>query len=220
VNTRNRSRYPKARDKWSLLWFIPSNVLNMREETTNVKGQVIKKGGRVGFETFNQLSCKDCRTVFHKTLSFAFHCSEENHGHLVNPFSTRSNVHIRTGLTKKLKVQNEEELENILDLGPRQVKRSLPESTAAAKRLKKYSLVVRTVPEDIISDIENMIIEDSVIIETDDSEADIEVTSNGANKPFTLPAALWSPPILEERRSWRIGGTPSRGCAKATTPCP
>jgi hypothetical protein len=86
--------------------------------------------------------------------------------------------------------------------------------------LKKYSLVVRTVPEDIISDIENMIIEDSVIIETDDSEADIEVTSNGANKPFTLPAALWSPPILEERRSWRIGGTPSRGCAKATTPCP
>ena len=151
MNTRNRSRYPKARDKWSLLWFIPSNVLNMREETTNVKGQVIKKGERVGFETFNQLSCKDCRTVFHKTLSFAFHCSEENHGHLVNPFSTRSNVHIRTGLTKKLRVQNEEELENILDLGPRQVKMSLPESTAAAKRLKKYSLVVRTVPEENFS---------------------------------------------------------------------
>ena len=88
---KKKSRNPKPRDKWSLLWFIPSNVLNMREETTDGKGQTVKKGKRHGFDTYNQLGCKVCRKAFHKYQSLAFHTREENHGSL-NPAGSRSNA--------------------------------------------------------------------------------------------------------------------------------
>jgi len=87
---KKKSRNPKPRDKWSLLWFIPSNVLNMREETTDGKGQTVKKGKRQGFDTFNQLGCKVCRKAFHKYQSLAFH-TREDHGNM-NPAGGRSNA--------------------------------------------------------------------------------------------------------------------------------
>eukprot|EP00091_Calanus_sinicus_P013646 TRINITY_DN3026_c0_g1_i7.p1 TRINITY_DN3026_c0_g1~~TRINITY_DN3026_c0_g1_i7.p1 ORF type:complete len:395 (-),score=123.82 TRINITY_DN3026_c0_g1_i7:42-1226(-) len=88
---KKKSRNPKPRDKWSLLWFIPSNVLNMREEATDGKGQTVKKGKRHGFDTYNQLGCKVCRKAFHKYQSLAFHTREENHGNM-NLSTSRSNA--------------------------------------------------------------------------------------------------------------------------------
>ena len=35
---KKKSRNPKPRDKWSLLWQIPSKVLNLREEVSDNKG--------------------------------------------------------------------------------------------------------------------------------------------------------------------------------------
>jgi len=87
---KKKSRNLKPRDKWSLLWFIPSNVLNIRDETTDGKGQTVKKGKRHGFDTFNQLGCKVCRKAFHKYQSLAFHTREENHGHLNSAGSRRN----------------------------------------------------------------------------------------------------------------------------------
>ena len=40
---KKRSRDKKPRDKWSLLWFIPSQVLNSRENVTDGRGRFIKK---------------------------------------------------------------------------------------------------------------------------------------------------------------------------------
>ena len=77
---KKKARTPKPRDKWSLLWFIPSQVLNSREEESNGRGQVVKKGKRLGFDRFNQLSCKLCRKVFHKFQNFAFHNDDEHDG--------------------------------------------------------------------------------------------------------------------------------------------
>merc|ERR1712129_228380 len=87
---KKKSRNPKPRDKWSLLWFIPSNVLNLREEGCNEKGQIVKKGKRHGFDRFNELSCKVCRKAFHKYQSLAFHIIDEGHGCLNQSSLTRS----------------------------------------------------------------------------------------------------------------------------------
>ena len=89
---KKKSRNPKPRDKWSLLWFIPSNVLNLREEVSDGKGQTVKKGKRFGFDTYNQLSCKVCRKAFHKYQSLAFHSLDKDHGRL-NLSNSRSSPH-------------------------------------------------------------------------------------------------------------------------------
>lgn len=89
---KKKSRNPKPRDKWSLLWFIPSNVLNLREEVSDGKGQTVKKGKRFGFDTYNQLSCKVCRKAFHKYQSLAFHSLDKDHGRL-NLSNSRSGPH-------------------------------------------------------------------------------------------------------------------------------
>merc|ERR1712179_395070 len=81
---KKKARIPKPRDKWSLLWFIPSQVLNSREEGSTG----VKKGKRLGFDRFNQLSCKVCRKVFHKFQSLAFHNSDE-HDSRINLASPR-----------------------------------------------------------------------------------------------------------------------------------
>ena len=81
---KKKARTPKPRDKWSLLWFIPSQVLNSREEESTGRGQVVKKGKRLGFDRFNQLSCKICRKVFHKFQNLAFH-NDDEHGGQTNP---------------------------------------------------------------------------------------------------------------------------------------
>lgn len=86
---KKKSRNPKPRDKWSVLWFVPTQVLNLRE-VTGVMGQTIKKGKRIGFDTFNQLTCKICRKTFHKYQSLAVHSVTFKHGH-VNIASSRCN---------------------------------------------------------------------------------------------------------------------------------
>ena len=65
---RNKCRQKKAVDKWNLLWFIPSNVLNNREF-----GAGLKQGKREGFNTYNRLACKVCRHAFHKSAGFRLH---------------------------------------------------------------------------------------------------------------------------------------------------
>jgi len=81
---KKKSRNPKPRDKWSLLWFIPSQVLNSRDDVTDAKGRFVKRGKRLGFDRFNQLNCKVCRKVFHKYQTLAFHTNDV-HGGRVNP---------------------------------------------------------------------------------------------------------------------------------------
>ena len=81
---KKKSRNPKPRDKWSLLWFIPSQVLNSRDDITDAKGRFVKRGKRLGFDRFNQLNCKVCRKVFHKYQTLTFH-SHDVHGGRTNP---------------------------------------------------------------------------------------------------------------------------------------
>ena len=81
---KKKSRNPKPRDKWSLLWQIPSKVLNLREEVSDNKGQIVKKGNRFGFDTYKRLSCKVCRKTFHKYQSLSFH-SVDAHKGSINP---------------------------------------------------------------------------------------------------------------------------------------
>ena len=65
---RKKSHQKKAMNKWNLLWFIPSNVLNNREF-----GAGMKQGKREGFNTYNRLACKGCRFAFHKSAGFRLH---------------------------------------------------------------------------------------------------------------------------------------------------
>ena len=72
---RSKPRHPKCREKWSLLWFIPSTVLNDRVVTSGGK-----KGKRFGFDRFNELSCKVCHKSFHSSKILAVHKSEAHGG--------------------------------------------------------------------------------------------------------------------------------------------
>ena len=65
---KKKSRNPKPRDKWSLLWFIPSQTLNKREDITDSRGAVARRGKRIDFDSFNSRSCKLCHISFHKKL--------------------------------------------------------------------------------------------------------------------------------------------------------
>ena len=97
----------------------------------------------------------------------------------------------------KLKVQNEAELEEIIDLEAddwRQ-KRLLPERKVAAKKMKKYNLVlvVRTVPEEIIHNM------DDIITDTDISDSeDVEVIFDAGNKTLCPPSS--SSTMIKETR--------------------
>ena len=70
---KKKSRNPKPRDKWSLLWVIPSQTLNKREDITDSRGAVVRRGKRNGFDSFNSLSCKLCHITFHKKLTLSYH---------------------------------------------------------------------------------------------------------------------------------------------------
>ena len=65
-----KSRNRKPRDKFSCLWFMPSKVLNMREEMLSERSKIVK-GKRMGSEIFRQLSCKVCRRTFYKLLNWS-----------------------------------------------------------------------------------------------------------------------------------------------------
>jgi len=169
--TKKMSRNSRRRDKLSRVWFMPSKVLNMREEINKGRGRIMK-GERIGLEIFRQLSCKVCRKTFHKIQGLVFHGYGEDHGQ-VNPSWSRRFLKARFVLTDKLRVQDVTEFEEITDLETNVLreKRILPERPFSAKKMKKYNLVVvvRTVPEDIIHNI----------TETDDSNSeDIEVVSD------------------------------------------
>ena len=90
ANKKTKSRSHKPRDKWSLLWFIPSQVLNFREEVDDGKGRNIKKGKRLGFDRFNNLSCKIRRKAFHKYEAFGFHTSNAHDGQYNSSMSSRN----------------------------------------------------------------------------------------------------------------------------------
>jgi len=75
---KKKSRNPKPREKWNLLWFMPTQVLNSRDDVTDGKGQFVKRGKRFGFDRFNQLGCKVCRKTFHKYQSLAFHNKDQH----------------------------------------------------------------------------------------------------------------------------------------------
>ena len=111
---KKKSRNPKPRDKWSLLWFIPSNVLNLREEVSDGKGQTVKKGKRFGFDTYNQLSCKVCRKAFHKYQSLAFHSLDKDHGRL-NLSNSRSGPHSWNSVVNSRTVQTFSTKKNIVE---------------------------------------------------------------------------------------------------------
>ena len=75
---KKKSRNPKPRDKWSLLWFIPSQTLNIREDITDSRGTVVRRGKRIGFDSFNSLSCKLCHKSFHKKPALSFHNQDQH----------------------------------------------------------------------------------------------------------------------------------------------
>ena len=68
---KKRLRVKKSRGKFSSLWQIPNNILGMGDETT-YNGKV-RRGKRVGFDTFNQLACKNCKVTFHKRVGLESH---------------------------------------------------------------------------------------------------------------------------------------------------
>ena len=61
---RIKSRNPKPREKWSRLWQIPSTVLNSKTSSG---------GKRMGFERFNELSCKKCDLTYHSKTALDIH---------------------------------------------------------------------------------------------------------------------------------------------------
>ena len=46
----------------------------MRDETTY--NEKVTRGKRVGFDTFNQLACKNCKVTFHKRVGLESHTKE------------------------------------------------------------------------------------------------------------------------------------------------
>ena len=80
-----KSGNPKPRDKWSILWQIPSKVLNLREEVSDNKGKIVKKGNRFGFDTYKRLSCKVCRKTLYKYQSLSFHSVDAHKGSITPP---------------------------------------------------------------------------------------------------------------------------------------
>jgi hypothetical protein len=57
----------------------------MRDETT-YNGKV-RRGKRVGFDTFNQLACKNCKVTFHNRVGLESH-TKEIHGRESRPTPT------------------------------------------------------------------------------------------------------------------------------------
>ena len=75
---KKKSRNPKPRDKWSLLWFIPSQTLNIRKNLTDSKGTVIRSSKRIGFDFFNSLRYRLYRKRFHKKQTLSFHKQDQH----------------------------------------------------------------------------------------------------------------------------------------------
>merc|ERR1712098_89062 len=67
---RLKSRNPKPREKWSRLWQIPATVLNSKTSSG---------GKRMGFERFNELSCKKCDFSYHSITALNIH-QQDIHG--------------------------------------------------------------------------------------------------------------------------------------------
>ena len=88
---KKKSRNPKPRDKWSLLWFIPSQTLNIREDITDSRGTVVRRGKRIGFDSFNSLSCKLCHKSFHKKQALSLH-NQGQHNQRNNNTKSVTNV--------------------------------------------------------------------------------------------------------------------------------
>ena len=64
--------------KFSCLWFMPSKVLNMREEMLSERSKIVK-GKRMGPEIFRQLSCKVCRRTLQTSELIKFRVRQQNH---------------------------------------------------------------------------------------------------------------------------------------------
>ena len=65
-NINRRTRRKKPTNKFNRrLWFIPTHVLNNREDQG--------KGKRQGLTTYTRLSCRDCNTTFHTNVGFRLH---------------------------------------------------------------------------------------------------------------------------------------------------
>ena len=82
---KKRLRVKKPRGQ---VLFSPANseyILGMRDETT-YNGKV-RRGKRVGFDTFNQLACKNCKVTFHKRVGLESH-TKEIHGRESRPTPT------------------------------------------------------------------------------------------------------------------------------------
>jgi len=60
---KKKPRQRKPREKWNCLWFLPTPVLNRREDYGGGRS-----GKREGFTAYNRLSCKGCKKTFHKTI--------------------------------------------------------------------------------------------------------------------------------------------------------
>ena len=67
ININRRSRKKKPRNKFNSLWFIPTEVLNNRED------QDQRKGNLQGLRTHGRLSCRECSITFHRTEGVRLH---------------------------------------------------------------------------------------------------------------------------------------------------
>ena len=76
MKRKQRRKKKVIEKKWTQLWFVPTHVLEEREEDPS--GQ--KRGKRVGFDRFNSLSCKRCGLGFHKSESLDLHNMERHEG--------------------------------------------------------------------------------------------------------------------------------------------
>jgi len=70
---KKKPRCKKPRDKFSLMYTIPIQVLSLREEVNS--GGKIKRGKRLGFSVYDSLACKQCKPnkFFHKRFGLTVH---------------------------------------------------------------------------------------------------------------------------------------------------
>ena len=99
---KKKSRNPKPRDKWSLLWFIPSQTLNIRKLLQTLKEQLLEAVKTIGFDSFNSLSCRLCRKCFHKKQTLSFHKQDQHQQRKSVTNVSRTSCNASRGVKRKV----------------------------------------------------------------------------------------------------------------------
>ena len=69
---------------------------------TDSKGTVIRSGKRIGFDSFNSLSCRLCRKCFHKKQTLSFHKQDQHQQRKSVTNVSRTSCNASRGVKRKV----------------------------------------------------------------------------------------------------------------------